>query len=354
MTPGHSGEDPTPGSRPDELLTAIATEEARLARLDTERVEVEGRLVTLRSELASNGSEPHIHGRLPVLEAPRPQTPAQKVSLFRSLFRGREDVYPTRFVSKKTGKPGYAPACANKFVRGVCGLPTVKCGECPNQVFLSVDDRAVLDHLRGRHVMGVYPLLEDETCWFLAVDFDKATWKGDVSAFVATCRRAGVPVAVERSRSGNGAHAWIFFAAPVPASAARKMGCYLITETMARHHQLGMESYDRLFPNQDTMPRGGFGNLIALSLQREARARGNTVFLDDNLVPYPDQWACLASVIRMDPVAVGAIAREATRQGQVLGLAHDEPMDGEDEAPWTRAPSMRRRQIRLAVRCQGR
>lgn len=148
--------------------------------------------------------------------------------------------------------------------------------------------------------------------------------------------------------SPNGAHAWIFFAAPVPASAARKMGCYLITETMARHHQLGMESYDRLFPNQDTRPRGGFGNLIALPLQREARARGNTVFLDDNLVPYPDQWAFLTSVIRMDPVAVEAIAREANRRGQVLGLAHDEPMDEEDEAPWTRAPSMRRRQIRLA------
>lgn len=135
VTAGHSGEDPTPGSRCDELLTAIATEEARLARLDTERVEVEDRLVTLRSELASLGSEPELRGRLPQEEAPRPQTPAQKVSLFRSLFRGREDVYPTRFVSKKTGKPGYAPACANKFVRGVCGLPTVKCGECPNQAF---------------------------------------------------------------------------------------------------------------------------------------------------------------------------------------------------------------------------
>jgi hypothetical protein len=140
-------------------------------------------------------------------------------------------------------------ACANKFVRGVCELPKVKCAECQNQAFLPADDRAVLDHLRGRHVMGVYPLLKDETCWFVAADFDKASWKDDAAAFVETCRSLGVPVAVERSRSGNGAHLWFFFTAPVPAGAARRMGCYLITETMARRHQLSMESYDRLFPN---------------------------------------------------------------------------------------------------------
>ncbi len=330
-----------------ELLDAIATEEARLARLEAERGEAQGRLATLRAELASPSAEPPIGGRMSAAATPTPRTPAQKVSLFRSLFRGRDDVYPTRFLSKKTGRVGYAPACDNKFVRGVCGLPTVKCGECPNQAFLPVDDRALLDHLRGRHVMGVYPLLEDARCWFLAVDFDKATWKADVSAFVATCRSAAVPVVVERSRSGNGAHAWFFFSAPVQASTARKMGCYLITETMAQHHQLGMESYDRLFPNQDTMPRGGFGNLIALPLQRIARARGNTVFLDDNLEPHPDQWAFLASVSRMDPDTVEAIAHEATRQGQVLGLALDEPLDEEEEAPWTRAPSKRPRHIPL-------
>ncbi len=139
-------------------------------------------------------------------EAPVPKTSAEKVRLFRSLFRGREDVFPTRFMSKKTGKSGYAPACRNKFVKGVCELPKVKCGECPNQAFVSFDDTAVIGHLTGRHVMGVYPLLDDETCWFLAVDFDKSTWTEDVSAFVETCRRVCVPAAVERSRSGNGAH----------------------------------------------------------------------------------------------------------------------------------------------------
>jgi hypothetical protein len=140
----------------------------------------------------------------------------------------------------------------------------------PESGILPITDEAVIDHLQGRHVVGVYPLLNDETCWFLAVDFDKGSWREDVAAFVETCRSARVPVAIERSRSGNGAHAWFFFATPIPAALARKMGCFFITETMARRHELSMESYDRLFPNQDTMPRGGFGNLIALPLQYEA------------------------------------------------------------------------------------
>ncbi len=169
--------------------------------------------------------------------------------MFRSLFRGRTDVYPTRFVSRRTAKSGYTPACRNKFVQGLCELPRIKCGECPNQAFLPFDDAAVLAHLTGRHVMGIYPLLEDETCWLLAVDFDKSTWTEDVPAFLDTCRRTGLHAAVERSRSGNGAHVWLFFSAPVSASAARKLGCHLVTETMSRRHELGMDSYDRLFPS---------------------------------------------------------------------------------------------------------
>ena len=164
--------------------------------------------------------------------------------------------------------------------------------------------------------MGVYPLLTDETCWLVAADFDKRSWADDVLAFTETCRMIGVPSAVERSRSGQGAHAWFFFAAPVLATAARKMASYLLTETMSRHHQLGMESYDRLFPNQDTLPRAGFGNLIALPLQHEPRQAGNTVFVDDGLVPYPDQWAFLATVPRIDPDTVDRLARDATHAGQ--------------------------------------
>jgi hypothetical protein len=250
----------------------------------------------LQSDLAALGVAP-APVREPTTSLPNgPRTPADKVKLFRQLFRGRPDLYPTRFVSKKTGKPGYAPACSNKFVPGVCELPKVKCGDCTKQAFRPFDDAAVFAHLEGQHVMGVYAMLDDETCWFLAVDFDKSSWIEDVRAFVETARRLGLPAVVERSRSGNGAHVWFFFSAPVAASTARKMGCHPITETMARRHELSLDSYDRLFPSQDTMPRGGFGNLIALPLQHGPRQAGNSVFLDDDFVALPDdqQWAFLA------------------------------------------------------------
>src|SRR5262249_53580341 len=135
---------------------------------------LKAKLEALVASEATGAPEPIVAG---------PHTPEKKVTLFRTLFRGRSDVYPTRFVSVKTGKAGYAPACSNKFRPGVCELPRVKCGECPNQAFRPFDDAAVRAHLRGEHVMGVYPMLEDETCWFLAVDFDKGTWMDDVRAF---------------------------------------------------------------------------------------------------------------------------------------------------------------------------
>src|SRR4051812_548776 len=203
-----------PVSTKTDLLQELAREEARLAELNRQRETARSRVKALREELAVLPAS-----SLPVItNAQAPTTSTDKVHLFRSLFRGRKDIFPTRFESKRTGKPGYAPACANKFVRGVCELPRVKCSECPNQAFRPVDDQVVLDHLQGRHVMGVYPLLEDETTWFLAVDFDKSSWQDDVGAFVETSGAVGVPVAVERSRSGNGAHAWFFFVSPVPAS----------------------------------------------------------------------------------------------------------------------------------------
>lgn len=220
-------------------------------------------------------------------------SPAEKVALFRSLFRGREDVYPRRFESRKTGKAGYAPACANEWVRGVCEKPKIKCAECPHRAFLPVTDEVVRWHLSGRDelgrafVMGVYPMLLDETCLFLAVDFDKENWQADTGAFVATCRELDVPVALERSRSGNGAHVWFFFAEAVSASVARKLGSHILTETMERRPDLGLDSYDRLFPNQDTLPKGEFGNLIALPLQKRARERGNSVFLDEQFNRIP-------------------------------------------------------------------
>jgi len=181
--------------------------------------------------------------------------------------------------------------------------------------------------------------LPDETCHFLAADFDKQSWMENVTAFLETCHQMEIPAAIERSRSGNGAHVWIFFSEAVPAPAARKLGCYLLTETMSRRHQLGMNSYDRLLPNQDTLPKGGFGNLIALPLQKGPSEKGNTLFLDDTLTPYEDQWAFLSSITRMGLSRLNDVVREATRTGQVIGVRATSTDD--DERPWAMPPSRR-------------
>lgn len=224
-----------------------------------------------------------------------PQDTDEKVAVFRRLFRGRTDVYPLRWEGK-SGKSGYAPACANEWKPGICEKPRIKCTDCPHRAFLPVTDRVIYDHLSGRHTVGVYPLLREDTCWFLAVDFDEAEWRDDVLAFRASSEELGIPVAVEVSRSGAGAHAWIFFAETVPAQEARRLGSAIISHTCARTRQLKLASYDRLFPNQDFLPKGGFGNLIALPLQKAPRGRGCSVFVDRHLVPHPDQWGYLASI----------------------------------------------------------
>jgi len=318
------------------LVAEIAKAEAELATLTDAQAKLRARIDVLRAELANREAASAV-GRVARMTAPA--TPAEKVRLFRSLFRGRPDVFARLWINESKGTKGYAPACANEWVSGVCEKPRVKCGECPNQGFEPVDDQVIHGHLSGRHVVGIYPLLQDETCWFLAADFDKGDWRADVTAFKRTCARLGIPVAVERSRSGNGAHAWFFFDAPVSAGVARKMGCFLLTETMAERHELPMSSYDRLFPNQDTMPRGGFGNLIALPLQYTARATGSTLFIDEDGEPYSDQWAFLAQQPRIEATRVHELAREASERGQVVGVSRGEPAVDELGAPWLRSPS---------------
>jgi hypothetical protein len=259
--------------------------------------------------------------------------PQEKIALFRSLFKGREDVYPRRWQSKN-GKSGYSPACAIEWDPVLCNKPKAKCTNCK---YLPVTDRVIHDHLAGRHTIGVYPLLKDETCRFLAVDFDKVSWQEDVSAFLETCKSTNVLAVLERSRSGNGGHVWMFFEVPVPASQARKMGSALLTMAMQQRHQLGLDSYDRLFPNQDTMPKGGFGNLVALPLQQKPREQGNSVFIDENFVPYPDQWAFLAAIKKMQPQEVDRIVREAVSTGRIIDVRMSST--DADEDPWTLPPS---------------
>jgi superfamily II DNA or RNA helicase len=270
---------------------------------------------------------------------------AEKIALFRGLFRGREDVFPRRWENVKTGKSGYAPVCRNEWVRRVCEKPRIRCSECVNQAFVPIDDGDISAHLLGRapgaggdFTVGLYAMLSDEHCWFLAVDFDKAGWQRDVAAVRDAARSRGIPIAVERSRSGNGAHAWIFFAEPVPAVDARRLGALLVTAAMEAHPDLGFDSYDRFFPSQDTMPSGGFGNLIALPLQRGPRDKGNSVFVDDTFQQYPDQWAYLGSIERVSRSMLDSLIAQ---NADVLGVRL--PSIDEDDEPWKALPSRRQK-----------
>lgn len=275
--------------------------------------------------------------------------PEAKVALFRSLFRGREDVFPLRWETKRGGRCGYSPACALEWRRPLCRKPRVRCGECKHRRFRPVSDEVILDHLRGRHTMGVYPLLPDETCWFLAVDFEKGSWKEDAAAFMNSCERIGVSAALERSRSGEGGHLWIFFQEAIRASLARRLGSALLTLTMDKRPELGLDSYDRLVPSQDTMPKGGFGGLIALPLQKGPREEGNSVFVDEGLVPYSDQWAFLSGIRRMETSRVEKIVQEASQTGGLLGVRMSLTDErAEEEDPWTMPPSRRHRQRPVA------
>lgn len=325
---------------------SLAELKARIAALDEERAAIAAEIAMLEQPPIPEMPLPDVASSERVGRIVDRQSEAdQKISLFREMFRGRTDVFPIRWDNAKSGKSGYAPACHNEWQRGLCEKPRVKCSVCPNQAFIEVSDNLIERHLRGAtsvgapFVMGLYPMLPDGTCHLLVADFDREDWRRDALAYVETCDLLRVPCALERSRSGDGAHAWIFFQEPVPAATARRLGSAIITDTMERVPDIGFRSYDRFFPSQDTMPIGGFGNLIALPLQGAARRNENSVFVDRALAPYADQWGYLAGVQRMSRDSLDRIVEHASAGGRVLGvrLALEE---GEDE-PWLRVPSRR-------------
>ena len=265
-----------------------------------------------------------------------------RIALFRSLFRGREDVYAQRWESTD-GRSGYSPAAIKDWKAINKSRPEDrKKVDQKTRKFLPMSDAVIGNHLLGKETLGVYPLLPDETCWFLAADFDKKTWEYDSQAFLETCQQLSVPAVLERSRSGKGGHIWIFFDRALPAITARKLGCLILTQTMERRHQLGLDSYDRFFPNQDTMPKGGFGNLIALPLQFAPRKAGNTVFIDSDFKPYPDQWQFLSAIRRMPADAVEEIVAAAQRKGDLIGVRISIADDEDTQDPWTLPPSRKR------------
>ena len=261
----------------------------------------------------------------------------EKIEYFLSVFKGRKDVYARRYHSTTTGKTGYTPVCKHEWVHGLCDKKKYRCAECPNREFRPLTADVVKAHLIGRDslcrdVAAIYPMLEDNKTWLLAADFDAEDWKLDVTAFCESCKEAGLVPAVERSRSGNGAHVWFFFSEPVSAADARRLGTGLLTRTMSRRHALSFSSYDRLFPSQDIVPKGGFGNLIALPFQGQAQKNGNSLFVDDCFAPYPDQWAFLSSLPKITPEQLEEALRKLCHQGDMGELADTE----KQQVPWKR------------------
>ena len=329
-----------------EITRMLSETESELSKLNARREQLLGQLAELRQERAVI-----LHAQQDADQIAPPaitnQSSAEaKIDLFRSLFRGRDDVYARRFESRRTGKTGYQPVCRNEWVSGICKKPKGRCDDCTARDFPPITDEVVTNHLLGvdphdiskrDFTMGVYPMLLDETCWFLAVDLDKASWKEDAKAFWETCELAALPIALERSRSGDGGHIWFFFSEPIPAALARRLGALLLSQTMEGRPEIGLDSYDRLFPSQDTLPKGGFGNLIALPLQKKPRENGNSVFLDETLTPYPDQWAFLSSIRRISRQEVESFVES---QDEFLGVRLPVTDEHEDQ-PWAAPPSRR-------------
>ena len=258
----------------------------------------------------------------------------EKILLYRSLFCGREDVFARRWYSKTTEKSGYQPVCENEWADGLCDKRKYKCSVCPNRKLSPITDEDIYKHLEGkdyygRDVIGIYPMLIDETCHFLCADFDDKEYEKDVLAFCEICDELNIYACIERSRSGGGAHVWIFFDIPIPAVTARRLGSLILTKAMEKRSELSFSSYDRLFPNQDTMPNGGFGNLISLPLQGQARKNDNSVFVNRDFKAYSDQWEYLSNIQKISIQSVERIL-DIFSKNDVLGTLVDEST----EKPW--------------------
>jgi superfamily II DNA or RNA helicase len=314
------------------MRNEIETVEQRLAELEYERKSLIKRRDALIQEFESEqGGKTNITLTLPV---------NQKIDLFKRLFKGRSDVFAKRW-QNATGRSGYSFACQNEWVKGVCNKPRIKCNECPSRAYVTLNDQVIYDHLAGKQIVGLYPLLADNTCHLLAADFDKDDWQEAIKALAQACRQFDIPHTIEVSRSGNGAHLWIFFSEAVTAKDARLLGFGLLDKAMEIHPNLSFESYDRLFPNQDIMPEGGFGNLIALPLQKQARQNGNSLFVDLNLQPYADQWQHLSQIQTVSGNQLASLLSNLTPDS--LRISDQQAID--DLPPWEQGAKLKSSKI---------
>ena len=278
-------------------------------------------------------------------------SPEEKIALFKSLFSGRTDVFALRWHNEKSNKSGYSPVCKNKWISGKCDLKKYSCAACPFRFPESLSDSRIYNHLAGkdlhcRDVIGIYPLLLDNCCNFLVFDFDSHSknfgaakkiddtandnsnfekWKSDVRSVCKTCSEYSVFPSVEISRSGNGAHLWIFFSEKIKAKTARQFGSLILQASMLKNHSISFESFDRMFPNQNEIPNGGYGNLIALPLQGRAVKEKHSVFTDESFLPYDDQWKYLSSVQKLSEKEIIEISdRIQKKLGFSIPLCNEE------------------------------
>lgn len=322
-----------------EPISEEALEQERLQLLDRLK-EIDGLLEKIRMVRKNPVRQ---NAEISELKGVNKYSPVEeKLKLFKNLFQGRQDVFARRFESAKTGKSGYQPVCENEWKAGICEKPMMKCAFCPHRKFVPYGDSVIEKHLRGVEqsgrfsrpfVAGIYPLLNDDCCYFLAVDFDEQTWLDDARAFIATCEKENIFAYLERSRSGDGGHVWIFFEDKIKAKVARDLGTLLLTKTLDTRPEIKLASFDRFFPNQDYMPKGGLGNLIALPLQKKAREKNHSVYIDPATSnAYEDQWAFLSAIKKNANVFVEQKVSSAQLHHEILPAYENETSD--EDVPW--------------------
>lgn len=248
------------------------------------------------------------------------------VKIFMNYFKGRNDVYPYLSIDKNNPNiKYYIPACANEWKNGVCNKTKgKKCKNCQYRDNKPISKETIYKHMYGNYPIGIYPLLENDTCFFLSLDFDdkdsKKDIKSDVLAFASVCDKYEVPIAIERSRSGNGIHIWMFFDTNIKAITARKLGSLLLSKTMEISN-ISISSFDRMFPNQDTLPKGGYGNLIALPFQNEPSKYGNTLFIDRNFILIKNQMQYLSSIHKLTEIEVFEKIKQLSNE--TIDISHE-------------------------------
>lgn len=292
-----------------EILKLIKVKELEIKKLQLEIDELKKQF----NEITTNSSEDILSRE-------------DSVKIFMNYFKGRNDVYPYLSIDKNNPNiKYYIPACTNEWKNGVCNKTMgKKCKTCQYRENKPISKETIYKHMYGNYPIGIYPLLENDTCFFLSLDFDdkdsKKDIKSDVLAFASVCDKYEVPIAIERSRSGNGIHIWMFFDTNIKAITARKLGSLLLSKTMEISN-ISISSFDRMFPNQDTLPKGGYGNLIALPFQNEPSKYGNTLFIDRNFILIKNQMQYLSSIHKLTEIEVFEKIKQLSNE--TIDISHE-------------------------------